>query len=373
MDRNTLLRRLAASVAAATLGAGSAFAITVVAETPLDLEKTVPQTVISKEMILQLPTSRDVGEILTMTPGLPGPGPVESVPGVETIRYRLEGSSSAPTFPPGTTVDFGDGKALHFPSMYTFRFNAPADGMRIVVRRPDRKKPLVDEPVRIPAVQLRDFGTIVAPNRFETPPVAVAGRISVVRGSLSGDGAKTKVSIGGKPVRIIAENARSVFFAVPDDVPAGYAKVTIDDGGRTAEIPIAILTLSMSADQLKLKRGQTTKFHVTISGPESWDDSAWKSAIPWDLCDVDALRAKFRDFQPPAPGSDGFLLFSVTNMSPRVISMQEFARRLGKADFKSGSYSYDGAIGAVNDGGFGIHGEVEAFVAPASAEVSGGK
>jgi hypothetical protein len=50
--------------------------------------------------------------------------------------------------------------------------------------------------------------------------------------------------------------------------------------------------------------------------------------------------------------------------------MQEFARKLGKTDFKSGSYSMDGGIGAVNDGGFGIHGEVEAFVAPASAEVS---
>jgi hypothetical protein len=178
------------------------------------------------------------------------------------------------------------------------------------------------------------------------------------------------VSIGGKPVRIIAENPRAVFFEVPDDTSAGYTKVLVEDGGRRAEIPIAVLKLAMSADQLKMKRGQSTKFHVTISGPESWDEAAWKSAIPWDLCDVDALRKKFPDFQPPAPGADGFLLFSVTNMSPGVISMQEFARRLGRADFKAGSYSYEGGIGAVNDGGFGIHGEVEAFLAPASAEAS---
>jgi hypothetical protein len=254
--------------------------------------------------------------------------------------------------------------------MYTFKFDGPTDGMHVTIRRPDRKKPVFDQTLRIPAVQQRDFGTIVAPNRFETPPVVLGGRISVIRGSLSGDGTKTKISIGGKPVRIVAENPRSVFFEVPDGTPPGYTKVAIEDSGRRAEIPVAVLALSMSADQLKLKRGQQTKFHVTISGPESWDDAAWKSAIPSDLCDVDALHQKFPDFQMPAAGSDGFLLFSVTNMSPGVISMQEFARKLGKTDFKSGSYSMDGGIGAVNDGGFGIHGEVEAFVAPASAEVS---
>jgi len=345
--------------------------VVVTGEAPLlETARANVQTAVTKEMVLQLPTSRDVGEILTMTPGVPGPGPVESVPGVETIHYKVDGSGSRPTFPPGTTVDFGDGKALHFPSMYTFRFAGPTDGMRIIVRRPGQKTPVLDQPVRIPAVQLRDFGTIVAPNRFETPPVAVAGRTSVVRGSLSGDGTNTKVSIGGKPVRIIAENPRAVFFEVPDDAPAGYTKVVVEDGGRRAEIPIAVLKLSMSADQLKMKRGQSTKFHVTISGPENWDDAAWKSAIPYDLCDVDALRKKFPDFAPPAPGGDGFLLFSITNMSPSVISMQEFARPLAKGDFRSGAYSYDGGIGAVNDGGFGIHGEVEAFLAPASVEAS---
>ena len=345
--------------------------VVVVSSGPL-VDKDQPnfQTVVTKDLILRLPTSRNVGEVLTLTPGLAGPGPIESVPGVETIHYKVEGSGSRPTFPPGTTVDFGDGKALHFPSIYGIRFAGPSDGMRIIVRRPGEKKPFLDQPIRIPMPQMRDFGVIVAPNRFETPPIAVAGRMHVVRGSLSGDGTKTAITIGGRPAKIVAENPRSVFFEVPDDAPAGYATIVVEDGGRRAEIRVAVLKLSMSADQLKLKRGQTTHFHATISGPESWTAEDWKSAIPYDLCDVDALRKKFPDFQPPAPGGDGFLLFSVTNMSPGVISMEEFAKRLGKADFRSGVYSYDGGIGAVNDGGFGIHGEVEAFLAPASAEVA---
>ena len=363
--------RLPSLAAASVLAASPLFAeVVVTGEAPvLDLQKTNVQTTVSREMILQLPTNRNVGELLTMTPGAAGPAPGESVPGVETIRYKVDGSGSRPTFPPGTTIDFGDGKALNFPSMYTFRFAGPTDGMHVTIHRPGEKHAAVDQTIRFPAVQLRDFGTIAAPNRFETPPIALAGRTSVVRGSFSGDGTKTKISIGGKPVQIIAGNQRSIFFAVPDGTPAGYTKITIEDGGRHAEIPVAILTLSMSADQLKLKRGQQTKVHVTISGPESWSDETWKAAIPSDLCDVEALHKKFPEFQVPAPGGDGFLLFSVTNMSPGVISMQEFARKLGRADFKSGSYSYDGGIGAVNDGGFGIHGEVQAFIAPASAEV----
>ena len=349
----------------------SSRAITVVSEAPLvDQAQAKVQTAVTKDMVLQLPASRNVGDVLTMTPGVAGPGPSESVPGVETIHYTVDGSGSRPTFPPGTTIDFGDGKALHFPSMYSFRFDGPTDGMRIIVRRPDQKKPAIDQSVRIPNIQIRDFGTIVAPNRFEAPPVVLAGRTSVIRGSLSGDGTKTRLTLGGKPVRIVAENPRSVFFEVPSDTLPGYAKVTIEDGGRRAEIPIAVLTLSMSADQLKLKRGQSTKFHVTISGPESWTEETWKAGQPSDLCDLADLRRKFPGFEPPSAGGEGFLMFSITNLSPSVIAIEEFARKLGKSDFRSGSYAYDGGIGAVNDGGFGIHGEVQAFIAPVSVEAA---
>jgi hypothetical protein len=110
---------------------------------------------------------------------------------------------------------------------------------------------------------------------------------------------------------------------------------------------------------------------VTITGPESWTDETWKAGQPSDLCDVAEVRKKFPGFQPPAAGGDGFLMFSITNMSPGVITIEEFAKPLARSAFKSGSYKYDGGIGAVNDGGFGIHGEVQAFIAPASAEVSG--
>lgn len=364
--------RLAAVFASALLAPELSRAVTVISEAPLvDTARANVQTIVTNDLILKLPASRNVGEVLTMTPGVPGPGPVESVPGVETLSYKVDGSGKRPTFPPGTTIDFGDGKALHFPSTYSFRFDGPNDGMRVILRRPGEKRPAVDQPIGIPVVQNRDFPSFLPEgNRFETPPVAVAGRTHVVRGPLSGDGTKTKVKIGGRPVPIVAENPRSVFFEVPDDTPAGYTKVAVEDGGRRAEIPIAVVKIAMSADQLRLKRGQTTRLHVAISGPESWGDDVWRPGVPSDLCDLAELRRKFPGFEPPAPGGNGFLMFSITNLSPAVISTAEFARKLEKSAFAAGSYTYDGAIDAVADGGFGIHGEVQAFLAPASAEAA---
>jgi len=124
----------------------------------------------------------------------------------------------------------------------------------------------------------------------------------------------------------------------------------------------------MSADRLTLHKGESTRFHVTITGPEAWTDDAWRGGVPSDLCDVEALRRKFPDFRPPAPGGEGFLMFSITNLSPSVIAISEFARPLSRSAFAKGVYSYDGEIRSLRDGGFGIHGEVQTFVAPASGE-----
>lgn len=359
---------------AALAASPASLAVTVVSGAPnVDTAQAPIQTVVTKELIMQLPASRNANEILTLTLATPGPAPADPVAGVDRTTFLVDGGGKGPTFPPGTTIDFGDGRPLPFGPTYAFRIDDPNAPFSVTIRRPGTKRPLVNQPVRLPLIQNREFPTYppyVPENRFATPPVAVAGRTHVIRGPLSGDGTKTKVAIGGKPVRIVAENPRSVFFEVPDDTPAGFTKVTIDDGGRRAEIPIAVVTIAMSADRLKLKKGQTTRFHATISGPESWGDAAWKAGAPSDLCDVAALRKKFPDFQPPEAGGEGFLMFSITNLSPGVISISEFARPLRKGDFAAGRYTYDGAITAVADGGFGIHGEVQAFVAPASGEAT---
>jgi len=332
-------------------------------------EKATISTVITSQVVTQLPTARNAREILTLSL-VPGPDR-DPVAGVESHAFSISGKSPAgePTFPGGTTIDFGNGSVLPLVDRYEIRPGVSDRDLVFKIRRPGEKKPAVEGKIAIGP----NAGPAVAPaggaTGYSMPPVALAGRVNVVRGPLSGDGTKTVVRIGDRKVPIVAENERSVFFRVPDDFAPGKFRVSIEDGGRRVEIPIIVLRMTMAADQLKLKRGQATKFHVEIAGPESWDEAVWGSAgVPSDLCDVEAVRRKFPDFQPPGPGSGGFLLFVITNLSPSVIAIEEFARPLSKKDFSSGSYKYDGGIRAVSDGGFGIHGEVQAFLAPNTAE-----
>jgi len=357
-------------IAAAVCRPASAEIVVVSAGSPVQSEHAPISTTITSELVLQLPATRNAREILTMSLA-PGPDR-DPVAGVESHGFPVAPSKSfegKPTFPAGTTIDFGTGRTYPLGDRYAIQPSVSDRDLVFKIRRPGDKRPAVEGKIAIgPAA-----GPAVRPGAgatsYSMPPVALAGRVNVIRGPLSGDGTKTTVRIGDRTLPIVAENSNSAFFRIPDDFAPGKFRVSLEDGGRRVEIPLTVLRMTMAADQLKLKKGQSTKFHVEIAGPESWDDAVWRSAgVPSDLCDVAAVRRKFPDFQPPAPGAEGFLLFAITNLSPSVISIEEFARPLSKKDFSSGSYKYDGGIGAVADGGFGIHGEVQAFLAPNTAE-----
>lgn len=344
-------------------------AVTVSGEAPLvDTASTSIGTVVTRELILQLPTARNFNELLTLSV-TPGEAVGDPAPGV--VRESVKMPNKKFTLPEGTKIGFGNGNELPLASLYTYRPKPTDKPFTITIRLPGEKKPVVEQTLKLPSVNPSsgpafDF-PVLPPNQFETPPIGVVGRLHVIRGSLSGDGGNTKVRIGDQLMKIVSENPRSVFFEIPDTLSPGNFRLTLENDGRRAEFPITLLQLSMSADQTKLKRGQTTKFHATITGPESWSDAAWKPGSPADLCDIPGLTKKFPGFHPPAPDGEGFILFSITNLSAGVVSIEEFARPLAKSQFAKGPYSYDGNVLATGDGGFGIHGEVQAFVAAASA------
>lgn len=342
--------------------------VVVASGSPVQVEKGSISTAVTQELLLQLPAARNAQEMLTLSL-VPGPDR-DPVAGVESHGFSISGRPLAgkPTFPSGTTIDFGDGTKVSLGDRYAIRPQADDRELVFKIRRPGEEKPAVEGKIAIGPNEGPAVTPAGGPTSYAMPPVALAGRVNVIRGPLSGDGTKTKVRIGGRELPIVAENSRSVFFRVPDDFSAGNFRVLLEDGGRRVEIPITVLRMTMSADQLKLRKGQTTKFHVAISGPESWDAGVWRPGIPSDLCDVAKLGKKFPEFRPPAPGSEGFLLFSITNLSPSVIAIGEFARSLSKKDFPAGAYKYDAGVAAVSDGGFGIHGEVQAFLAPNTAE-----
>ena len=334
----------------------------------VDLERSSISTAITREIVMQVPAARNAQEILTMSVVS---GPVrDPVAGVNGYSFKVEPSKSLegrPTFPTGTTIDFGGGQTFALGDRYALRPGADPQ-LTFKIRRPGEKTPAVEGRIALDPGGTPSAAPATGPTTYAMPPIAVAGRVSVIRGTLSGDGTRTTVRIGERALPIVAENPRSVFFKIPDDFAAGSYRVLLEDGGLRVELPIAVLRMTMSADQLKLHKGQSTRLHVAISGPESWDPGVWRAGVPSDLCDVAAMTKKFPGFHAPDPEAEGFLLFSITNLSPSVIAIDEFARPLSKKDFSAGSYKYDAGIGAVSDGGFGIHGEVQAFLAPNTAE-----
>lgn len=355
-------------LAAAAAWPAISAAVTVTGEAPIvETASASISTVVTRELIMQLPASRRLDDLLTMSL-TPGQAVADPVPGVNRISIKMPRDQF--TLPDGTMVDFGNGNELPLGSLYTFHARPSDRSLEIMIRLPGDKKPVVRQTIKLPIVNPApafDFPSL-PPNHFETPPVGLLGHVHVIRGALSGDGGKTKIRIGEQMLKIVSENPRSVFFELPDNLRPGNFRISLEDGGRRVELPIILMDLAMSADQLTLKRGQSTKFHVTISGPESWVDAAWRAGIPSDLCDVAALAKRFPSFRPPAAGSEGFLVFWITNLSPSVISIDEFARPLSKSHFAKGAFTYDGSVYATADGGFGIHGEVQAFIAPASGE-----
>jgi hypothetical protein len=128
----------------------------------------------------------------------------------------------------------------------------------------------VDIPVFFPgAITPRSF------EGFRMGPMSLPGAMQLIHGPLSGDSSHTSVDVGGKAARIWCESPRALYFNVPAAAPVGPNVVTVNDHGRKTRLKTWNLALVMSADRLKLKRGESTAFHVLIKGVETIPREAW--------------------------------------------------------------------------------------------------
>jgi hypothetical protein len=153
----------------------------------------------------------------------------------------------------------------------------------------------------------------------------------------------------------------------PDGLTAGLNNLVIDTPGLPqTTLPIFYLTLAMSADSTNLLKGQSTMYHLTLSGANGLPGSAWSSSFnPTDLVSPSEYQGSASS--APAAGSTrtGYVSLSITNQSPGVISMQNVYRELDAQSFApSGSFHFDGSVGAITNGGFSILGVARAFLQP---------
>jgi hypothetical protein len=162
-----------------------------------------------------------------------------------------------------------------------------------------------------------------------------------------------------------------VYWQVPQSKP-GAIRVTVREERRGADFQPYVLGLAMSADQTQLMRGQSTTFHVSVTGMENVPGAVWRAGGSPQAADREAARRLAPDVRPPAAGEEGFLLLTLENVSKETITIngsrnargEVVVLQLKQADFAGAPYRYDGVIHSKRSGGFDINGSLVPFLAP---------
>jgi hypothetical protein len=281
--------------------------------------ETISATVVDKDLIARIPSLRPVS--------LPDV-PIESEPlkiaipaGSHSIQFAIDGAPPETNFSP--SIDLGA---------------------------------LAATPI-VSGVPATEYG---ARPLFTT-------RLQMVTGPFDGDIGTTAIELDQWRAPIIAETPRAVWFVVPEGVPAGAHVLHVHERTGGAAIPVATLNLAMSADQLSLLRGQSTKFQATVSGPDKVPAKSWKAGDPTDMTYLDEVKRLSPGFKVPKPGEPGVVFFAVENASRQTISISPAKNEamvyvLDQSAFAGGPFTHNGVAKSKQTGNFNINGLVVAFL-----------
>jgi hypothetical protein len=100
---------------------------------------------------------------------------------------------------------------------------------------------------------------------FRLPSGGQTGRSITCDGPFDGDLATTTVTLGGKPVRLLAESPRKLVFESPVSA-TGPAVLRLKERDVEAAVTYRSLAVALAAPTTQLTRGQTTTLSITVSG-----------------------------------------------------------------------------------------------------------
>jgi len=293
----------------------------------------------------------------------------DDVPAVRVVTVRLplpRGDAGEPVID-RVTVDAGGGEQ---PAGGPVTLRLPGNAARIPVRVIARTGPSPIEErqeIQIPGAAPR-APSETQPGEWRAPSICVLGLLQAIWGPLGGDASRTRVDVDTIPARIIAETPRAVYWLLPERTTPGRHRVVVREENRSASFDVFVMALEMSADQLSLVRGQSTRYHVRLR-VGNVPPAAWRSAfVPPDLVDPAAVARTAPGTSLPRTDQPGEVLMVLTNGSPGTVTVPDMPgnRRvfhLGERDFKDGVFSHDGGIQSVASGGFVINGLVVAALA----------
>jgi hypothetical protein len=313
---------------------------------PVDIGVIVPRDVIAGETAS--------GSVVT------NPNDYSSIPGMRVVKGLVPGVPGATpaNLLSNYSLRIADGTVL--PADHPFRFTVAKDLSIRLFRTGGREDdgwstriPLIDGAA--PAFPL--------PKSFSLPPLNLAGALQRIHGPFSGDSDRTVIRVNGFPVTLLAESPRGVYCLVPGNLPPGPADWTIDDQGRSARVRSWVLALQMSADRLKLMKGESTAFHVFIKGVETIPQEAWfgSGEVP-EFMDPDVIRKFLPDFKPPTPSQPGVLVLTLENMSTGTVIMSGGDKLAFTFGYGQGKYEHHGTITAKRAGSFNIDGTLIPFL-----------
>jgi hypothetical protein len=204
---------------------------------------------------------------------------------------------------------------------------------------------------------------------YQTSRIFQRGSTVEITGPFNGNASNTRVEIGGREASIVAANPRERHVNIPTTCAPGESDVTMQDGLRTVRFRVTVLTLQMSADKLQLARGESTRYHVVISGFDALPDSAWQESSASPVA-ISEIRQGAPGFHLPKPGGRGALVLLLRNQSPQAITLDRatggvLAISISPSDIHDGKFTMDGTLHATTAGGFVVSGKLVPLLAPA--------
>lgn len=236
----------------------------------------------------------------------------------------------------GMEVDIGGNKTQ--PADRPFTFTTPPDD------QPQLSFQISGQP-RIAIAMGKTF-QFKKSKAVRTPPIALAGGLTVTHAPVKGDARLTQIYVGNRRARIIAERPGAVFWIVPPDTLPGKSTAVLSDENVKLSFPLFVLGLKVVGDGRKTYRGDSLPFRVSLTGLHDLkEDMWWRSGISPDLVNPNDIAQRAPNFHVPRPYEGAKILLTVETPSPDVIDLPEgrnnvIALSLGQHDFRNGDFSY---------------------------------
>lgn len=107
-------------------------------------------------------------------------------------------------------------------------------------------------------------GGVAQPRSAPLPPVFAGGSLTIP-GNFDGDASNTRITVGGRPVRVVAESPYGASIYTPTD-RLGRLEIVVEEGMQRGSGVFFNLGLEIAADKTDLRRGETTTCRIAVHG-----------------------------------------------------------------------------------------------------------